>query len=79
MQRLGFAKLGQHRSKAVSLLGQGDIKIVLNAEPYSFAHSFFEAHGPSLCATALRVDDGHQSLERARAFKGQPYRGLVGP
>ncbi|RMQ75133.1 putative 4-hydroxyphenylpyruvate dioxygenase [Pseudomonas syringae pv. tomato] len=79
LQRLGFAKLGQHRSKAVSLLGQGDIKIVLNAEPYSFAHSFFEAHGPSLCATALRVDDGHQSLERARAFKGQPYRGLVGP
>ncbi|GFM56537.1 4-hydroxyphenylpyruvate dioxygenase [Pseudomonas cichorii] len=79
LERLGFARLGQHRSKAVSLLGQGDIKIVLNAEPYSFAHSFFEAHGPSLCATALRVDNGNRALERARAFKGQPYRGLVGP
>jgi 4-hydroxyphenylpyruvate dioxygenase len=76
---LGFAKLGQHRSKAVSLMGQGDIKIVLNAEPYSFAHSFFEAHGPSLCATALRVENGTAALERAQAFKGQPYRGLVGP
>ncbi|MBC3948717.1 3-dehydroshikimate dehydratase QuiC [Pseudomonas folii] len=76
---LGFAKLGQHRSKAVSLMGQGDIKIVLNAEPYSFAHSFFEAHGPSLCATALRVESGSVALERAQAFKGQPYRGLVGP
>lgn len=76
---LGFAKLGQHRSKAVSLMGQGDIKIVLNAEPYSFAHSFFEAHGPSLCATALRVENGSSALERAQAFKGQPYRGLVGP
>jgi 4-hydroxyphenylpyruvate dioxygenase len=76
---LGFAKLGQHRSKAVSLMGQGDIKIVLNAEPYSFAHSFFEAHGPSLCATALRVENGSAALERAQAFKGQPYRGLVGP
>ncbi|KFE55671.1 3-dehydroshikimate dehydratase QuiC [Pseudomonas syringae] len=76
---LGFARLGQHRSKAVSLMGQGDIKIVLNAEPYSFAHSFFEAHGPSLCATALRVENGSSALERAQAFKGQPYRGLVGP
>lgn len=76
---LGFAKLGQHRSKAVSLMGQGDIKIVLNAEPYSFAHSFFEAHGPSLCATALRVENGSAAVERAQAFKGQPYRGLVGP
>ncbi|MCD5990540.1 MULTISPECIES: 3-dehydroshikimate dehydratase QuiC [Pseudomonas] len=79
LSNLGFARLGQHRSKAVSLMGQGDIKIVLNAEPYSFAHSFFEAHGPSLCATALRVENGSAALERAQAFKGQPYRGLVGP
>jgi len=79
LEDLGFARLGQHRSKAVSLLGQGDIKIVLNAEPYSFAHSFFESHGPSLCATALRVQDASTALERARQYKGQPYRGLVGP
>ncbi|AYC32469.1 4-hydroxyphenylpyruvate dioxygenase [Pseudomonas cavernae] len=79
LERLGFAKAGQHRSKEVSLLRQGDINIVLNAEPYSFAHSFFEAHGPSLCATALRVKNGASALERAREFKGQPYRGLVGP
>ncbi|WP_437882798.1 3-dehydroshikimate dehydratase QuiC [Pseudomonas sp. LRF_L74] len=79
LERLGFARIGTHRSKAVSLLGQGDVKIVLNSEPYSFAHSFFEAHGPSLCATALRVRDCNAALERARGFKGQPYRGLVGP
>ena len=79
LEKLGFSRLGQHRSKAVSLLGQGDIKIVLNAEPYSFAHSFFESHGPSLCATALRVENGQAALERARQYKGQPYRGLVGP
>ncbi|MFK3972842.1 3-dehydroshikimate dehydratase QuiC [Pseudomonas sp. NPDC087358] len=79
LENLGFARLGQHRSKAVRLLGQGDIKIVLNAEPYSFAHSFFESHGPSLCATALRVESGNAALERARLYKGQPYRGLVGP
>jgi 4-hydroxyphenylpyruvate dioxygenase len=79
LERLGFAHAGQHRSKDVSLLRQGDINIVLNAEPYSFAHSFFEAHGPSLCATALRVKDGAGALQRACDYRGQPYRGLVGP
>ncbi|HEY6611341.1 MAG TPA: 3-dehydroshikimate dehydratase QuiC [Pseudomonas sp.] len=79
LTRLGFVEAGRHRSKNVSLLRQGDINLVLNAEPYSFAHSFFEAHGPSLCATALRVRDGQQALERASQYGGQPYRSLVGP
>ena len=79
LERLGFVKAGQHRSKSVSLLRQGDINLILNSEPYSFAHSFFEAHGPSLCATAIRVNDSASALSRAVAYKGQPYRGLVGP
>lgn len=79
LERLGFARVGQHRSKEVSLLRQGDINIVLNAEPYSFAHNFFEAHGPSLCATALRVKHEAAALQRACDYRGQPYRGLVGP
>jgi 4-hydroxyphenylpyruvate dioxygenase len=40
LERLGFVKAGQHRSKSVSLLRQGDINLILNAEPYSFGHSF---------------------------------------
>ncbi|AZE51304.1 4-hydroxyphenylpyruvate dioxygenase [Pseudomonas chlororaphis] len=79
LERLGFARAGQHRSKNVSLMRQGDINLILNSEPYSFAHSFFEAHGPSVCATAIRVKDSAKALERAVAYKGQPYRGLVGP
>ena len=79
LERLGFAKAGQHRSKSVSLMRQGDINLILNSEPYSFAHSFFESHGPSVCATAIRVKDSAKALERAVAYKGQPYRGLVGP
>jgi 4-hydroxyphenylpyruvate dioxygenase len=79
LERLGFVKAGQHRSKNVSLLRQGDINLILNSEPYSFAHNFFEAHGPSLCATAVRVKDSVSALARAVAYKGQPYRGLVGP
>ena len=64
-----------NRSKDVRLLRQNDINIVLNAEPYSFGHNFFEAHGPSLCATALRVKDEHAALQRATDFRGQPVRG----
>ncbi|MNZ61597.1 4-hydroxyphenylpyruvate dioxygenase [compost metagenome] len=79
LKRLGFADAGKHRSKDVRLLRQNDINIVLNAEPYSFGHNFFEAHGPSLCATALRVKDEHAALQRATDFRGQPFRGLVGP
>jgi 4-hydroxyphenylpyruvate dioxygenase len=79
LERLGFARAGQHRSKSVSLMRQGDINLILNSEPYSFAHSFFEAHGPSVCATAIRVKDSAKALERAVAYKGQPYRGLIGP
>ncbi|MBI3906792.1 MAG: sugar phosphate isomerase/epimerase and 4-hydroxyphenylpyruvate domain-containing protein, partial [Pseudomonas fluorescens] len=79
LERLGFVKAGQHRSKSVSLMRQGDINLILNSEPYSFGHSFFEAHGPSLCATAVRVKDSASALARAVAYKGQPYRGLVGP
>lgn len=77
--KLGFSQAGRHRSKSVSLLRQGDINLVLNSEPYSFAHGFLEAHGPSLCATALKVRDSGEALERARQYGGQPYRGLVGP
>ncbi len=79
LEQLGFARVGQHRSKNVSLLRQGDINLILNAEPYSFAHNFFESHGPSLCATAVRVKDSTKALARAVAYHGQPYRGLVGP
>ncbi|TWI58326.1 4-hydroxyphenylpyruvate dioxygenase [Pseudomonas duriflava] len=79
LTRLGFAKAGEHRSKKVSLLRQGSTNIVLNAEPYSFAHNFFDVHGPSLCAIALRVSDGATALERACQYGAQPYRGLVGP
>ncbi|HEX8586660.1 bifunctional sugar phosphate isomerase/epimerase/4-hydroxyphenylpyruvate dioxygenase family protein [Pseudomonas sp.] len=78
---LGFGTQAQHRSKAVTVLGQGDIRIVLNAERFSLAqmpiaapalaHAVLKAHGPSLCAMALRVDDSAAALERARQFNAQ--------
>ena len=65
---MGFHLAGRHRSKSVSLYRQGRINLVLNAEQDSAASEHFLLHGPSVCATALRVDDSGRALARARAL-----------
>jgi 4-hydroxyphenylpyruvate dioxygenase len=79
LERLGFQKAGRHRSKAVTLYRQGDVNLVLNAEPNSFAHSYFLMHGTSICAIALRADDEFQALNRAEAMGCSRFEGRVGP
>ena len=76
---LGFAKVGQHRTKAVELYQQGEARFVLNREKDSFAQSFQRLHGPSVCALTLRVDSAVRAMERARAMDCPPYIGRVGP
>ena len=39
--KIGFARAGRHRSKAVTLFRQGSISLVVNAEPDSFARRRF--------------------------------------
>lgn len=75
---LGFSYLGKHRTKDVELYGQGDIRIVLNAERDSIAHSFFRLHGPSVCALAFEVDDPLRALGRAEAYGCQRLEGRLG-
>ena len=79
LQRLGFAVVGRHKSKNVTLLRNGGIHLVLNAEPNSFAHSFFLVHGPSLCAMALRVSDSGDAVNRARLYRCPLHDERVGP
>ncbi len=79
LRGLGFRLSGRHRSKAVTRWSQGGINLVLNAEKEGFAHSFAVAHGPSVCAMALRVDDADAAMARARALLDQSYRGRIGP
>jgi 4-hydroxyphenylpyruvate dioxygenase len=78
LERLGFVKAGQHRSKSVSLLRQGDINLILNAEPYSFGHSF---RGPRPVAVRhRRAGQGQrQRLARAVATKASPIAGWSAP
>ncbi|MBV9581091.1 MAG: sugar phosphate isomerase/epimerase and 4-hydroxyphenylpyruvate domain-containing protein [Chloroflexi bacterium] len=79
LELIGFARVGTHRSKDVSLFRQGQINLILNAEPDSFAQEYFQLHGPSLCAVALRTADEHQALERAHAMLATQIEGRVGP
>lgn len=78
-RQLGFRVAGTHRSKDVTLFRHGAINLILNAEPDSFAREHFAAHGPSLCALALRVDDAERAAERARQFRYELFAGRVGP
>jgi len=77
--RMGFARAGQHRSKDVSLHRQGDVHLIINSEKESFARSFVEQHGSSVCALAFRVDDAQRAVERALRYRAQIFRGRVGP
>jgi 4-hydroxyphenylpyruvate dioxygenase len=66
---LGFRETGRHRRKAVTRWSQGDINIVINSELEGFAHTHDMAHGASVCAVGLRVDDVAGALARAQALR----------
>jgi 4-hydroxyphenylpyruvate dioxygenase len=76
---LGFQKVGQHKSKAVTRWSQGGINLLLNADQEGFAHSYQVTHGPSVCAVCLRVEDAAATIERSEALKDVPFRQPVGP
>jgi 4-hydroxyphenylpyruvate dioxygenase len=76
---LGFRKVGEHKSKSVTHWSQGDINLVLNSDKEGFAHSHQIAHGPSVCAMCLKVDDAAATLDRAEKLRDTPFRQAVGP
>ncbi len=77
--QFGFTKVGSHRSKAVSLYRGGGVNLVLNAQPDSFARSYYLLHGPSICAVGLRTPDPLLALGRATAFHAPRFEARVGP
>jgi 4-hydroxyphenylpyruvate dioxygenase len=78
LRSLGFRCAGRHRSKSVDLFCQGDINVVLNSEQDSAASEYFQLHGPSVCAMALRVDDVARAVERAEALLCPEWHEPVG-
>jgi 4-hydroxyphenylpyruvate dioxygenase len=68
LEQLGFTCAGRHRTKAVTLYRQGDIQLVVNAEPASPARARFDAQGPSVCAIGLATNDPVKAANRASAL-----------
>ncbi|KQX29302.1 bifunctional sugar phosphate isomerase/epimerase/4-hydroxyphenylpyruvate dioxygenase family protein [Variovorax sp. Root434] len=79
VKQLGFRRIGKHRSKAVTLYRQGEINLIVNAQPDSFARSRFEAHGTSVCALGVRCGDPLAAVDRATAMRSQRHDSPVGP
>lgn len=63
--KLGFKKIGEHKRKDVALYRQNNVNFVINREQGSFAESFRNAHGPSICATGFRVKDAKAAYQEA--------------
>jgi 4-hydroxyphenylpyruvate dioxygenase len=79
VRELGFRYAGKHRSKEVRLFRQGDVNLILNADPNSYARKHFETHGPSVCAIGLRTDDPVRAFNRATALHCVRFDSRVGP
>jgi 4-hydroxyphenylpyruvate dioxygenase len=79
IEHLGFRRAGKHRSKEVTLYRQGDINLILNADPNSFARTHFLERGPSVCAIGLRTEDPVRALNRAIALQCVRFDSRIGP
>jgi 4-hydroxyphenylpyruvate dioxygenase len=76
---LGFQRVAQHKTKAVTRWSQGTINLVINKEKEGFAHSHYITHGPSVCAIGLKVSSAAAALDRAKKLHDTPFRQKVGP
>ena len=77
LRAMGFAHVGQHRSKEVARFAQGGVNLLVNAEAEGFAHSHFITHGPSVAAICLNVSDASAQMARAEALLAQTFRQRV--
>lgn len=76
---MGFRLAGVHRSKQVALWSNGGARIIINYQPHSWADHFYQRHGVSLCAMALRVSASAPIVARAKAYGYATWQGEVGP
>jgi 4-hydroxyphenylpyruvate dioxygenase len=79
LERLGFARVANHRSKNVALYRQGDINFIVNNEHPSQASYFAAEHGPSACGMAFRVKNSQHAFRRALELGAQPLEMPTGP
>ncbi len=68
LESMGFQRVGEHKSKNVSVWKQGEIRIVLNEESSGFASSVFATQGTSVCDIGLRVSSAVDTITRSKAL-----------
>ena len=79
LNAMGFCETHKHRSKDVTLMQQGNINLVLNREPSSQAHDYYETHGTSVCALALSTTNLAQTFKRAEKYHCPNFINQSGP
>lgn len=67
-EQLGFTRFGRHRSKAVTLYRQGDIRFAVNAEPAADARGRFTQEPACICSLGLLTEHPARAASRARAL-----------
>lgn len=63
-ETIGFSKVAKHKSKEAYLWRQGNINIILNYQPESYASFFFNEHGPSACAMGFKTRDAAKAFQK---------------
>jgi 4-hydroxyphenylpyruvate dioxygenase len=78
LMRLGFVRVGRHRSKQATLYRQRTIHLVVNAEPGSDARERFAEQGPCVSAVGLFSDDAARAVARATALLSARFDSPLG-
>jgi 4-hydroxyphenylpyruvate dioxygenase len=65
LERMGFVLVARHRSREVVLYRQGDMNIIINADPDALVRSDAEPHSSVVSAIALRVRDAGAAYRHA--------------
>ena len=63
--QFGFVVTGRHRSKNISLLEQGGIKFIVNAEPNTDGAVFESVHGSGVSGMSFQVKDSEFAVQEA--------------
>lgn len=78
-ETIGFSKVAKHKSKNAYLWRQGNINIILNYQPESYASYFFKEHGPSACAMGFKTRNAAKAFTKALELGAEPMYSKVGP
>ncbi|MGJ8586120.1 MAG: bifunctional sugar phosphate isomerase/epimerase/4-hydroxyphenylpyruvate dioxygenase family protein [Marinosulfonomonas sp.] len=76
---LGFAQVGQHVSKALTLWQQGAIRILINEEDDDLAATMYATRGTSIYDIGLEVSSAQDTVERAKALGAAPFSQPLSP